>query len=114
MSKQMSKQMKYLSLLFLLIGPIFLTKSISLGAQVAQDNEYDRMVQMTGPFGGDATAMAVDPRSADRVWLGANDGQIFRSTDGGRVWKRLRPGVKAPGSAITVILLDSEKPGVIY
>jgi photosystem II stability/assembly factor-like uncharacterized protein len=107
----MTKQMKYLSLLFLLIGPVFLTKSI---AQVAQDNDYDRMVKMTGPFGGDATAMAVDPRSADRIWLGANDGQIFHSTDGGRVWNRLRPGVKAPGSAITVIHLDSEKPGVIY
>ncbi|HEY7180514.1 MAG TPA: YCF48-related protein, partial [Blastocatellia bacterium] len=69
---------------------------------------------MTGPFGGDVTAMAVDPRGADRIWLGASDGQIFRSTDGGRNWKRIRPGVKAPGSAITVIILDREKPGVIY
>jgi photosystem II stability/assembly factor-like uncharacterized protein len=109
----MSKQMKYLSLLFFLISPIFLTKSISLGAQAAHDNDHDRMVQMTGPFGGDATALAIDPRSADQIWLGANDGQIFRSTDGGRAWKRIRPGIKAPG-VITVILLDSEKPGVIY
>jgi photosystem II stability/assembly factor-like uncharacterized protein len=69
---------------------------------------------MTGPFGGDVTAMAIDPRSADRIWIGASDGQIFRSTDGGRGWTRMRPGVKAPGSAVTVILLDSEKPGVIY
>jgi photosystem II stability/assembly factor-like uncharacterized protein len=72
------------------------------------------MVQMTGPFGGDVTAMAIDRRSADRIWVGASDGQVFRSTDGGKGWTRIRPGVKAPGSAITVILLDSEKPGVIY
>jgi photosystem II stability/assembly factor-like uncharacterized protein len=107
----MTKQVKCLFLVFFLIGPVFLTKSI---AQVAQDNDYDRIVQMTGPFGGDVTAMAIDPRSADRIWIGGNDGQLFRSTDGGSVWKRIRPGVKAPGSAITVILLDSEKPGVIY
>ena len=69
---------------------------------------------MTGPFGGDVTAMAIDPRSADRIWIGASDGQIFRSTDGGKGWTRMRPGVKATGSAVTVLLLDGEKPGVIY
>jgi photosystem II stability/assembly factor-like uncharacterized protein len=107
----MTKQIKRLSLALFLISSVFLTGSI---AQTARDNEYDRMVQMTGPFGGDVTAMAIDPRSADRIWIGASDGEIFRSTDGGGVWKRIRPGVKAPGSAVTVILLDSEKPGVIY
>src|SRR5262245_26348575 len=75
---------------------------------------YDRVWQMTGPFGGDVTAMAIDPRDADRIWLGTSDGQIFRSTDGGSVWRRIRPGIKAPGFVITVILFDSEKPGVIY
>src|SRR2546422_8530386 len=105
----MTKHMKYLSLALFLINSVFLTGSI---AQTARDNDHDRMVQMTGPFGGDVTAMAIDPRSADRIWIGASDGQIFRSTDGGGVWKQIRPGVKAPGSALTVILLDSEKPGV--
>src|SRR5215510_13573300 len=75
---------------------------------------YDRVWQMTGPFGGDVTAMAIDPRNADRIWLGTSDGQIFRSTDGGSVWRRIRPGIKAPGFVITVILFDSEKAGVIY
>src|SRR5262249_43249300 len=67
-----------------------------------------------GGLGGDVTAMAIDRRSADRIWIGASDGQIFRSTDGGKGWTRIRPGVKAPSSAVTVILLDTEKPGVIY
>jgi photosystem II stability/assembly factor-like uncharacterized protein len=107
----MTKQIKRLSLALFLISSVFLTGSI---AQTARDNDYDRMVQMTGPFGGDVTAMAIDRRSADRIWIGASDGQIFRSTDGGKVWTRIRPGVKAPGSSITVVLLDSEKPGVIY
>ncbi|MCI0524219.1 MAG: hypothetical protein L0Y75_03060, partial [Acidobacteria bacterium] len=75
---------------------------------------YDRVWQMTGPFGGDVTALAIDPHNADRVWLGTSDGQIFRSTDGGVIWKRIRPGIKAPGFIITVILFDREKSGVIY
>jgi len=107
----MTKQIKRLSLAVFLISSLFLTGSI---AQTARDADYDRMVQMTGPFGGDVTAMAIDRRSADRIWIGASDGQIFRSTDGGKGWTRIRPGVKAPSSAVTVILLDSEKPGVIY
>ncbi|MGH9769943.1 MAG: WD40/YVTN/BNR-like repeat-containing protein, partial [Blastocatellia bacterium] len=69
---------------------------------------------MTGPFGGDVTALTIDPREADRIWLGTSDGQLFRSTDGGNIWRRIRPGIKAPGFAITVILFDREKPGVIY
>jgi photosystem II stability/assembly factor-like uncharacterized protein len=88
-------------------GIEMLTAGVTAGA-------YDRVVQMTGPFGGDVTALAIDPRDADRVWLGTSDGQIFRSTDGGTVWRRIRPGVKAPGFVITVLLFDKEKPGVIY
>ena len=55
----------------------------------------DRIWQMTGPFGGDVTALATDPRNPDRVLLGTSDGQIFRSIDGGAIWKRIRPGIKA-------------------
>jgi photosystem II stability/assembly factor-like uncharacterized protein len=75
---------------------------------------YDRVWQMTGPFGGDVTALTIDPHNADRVWLGTSDGQIFRSTDGGVIWKRIRPGIKAPGFIVTNILFDREKSGVIY
>ncbi|HKQ92341.1 MAG TPA: YCF48-related protein [Blastocatellia bacterium] len=107
----MTTQIRYLSLALILISSVLLTASI---AQPARDNDYDRAVQTTGPFGGDVTAMAIDPRSADRIWIGASDGQIFRSTDGGKGWTQMRPGVKATGSAVTVLLLDGEKPGVIY
>ncbi len=75
---------------------------------------FERVWQMTGPFGGDVSALAIDPRNPDRVLLGTSDGQVFRSTDGGMVWKRIRPGVKATGFAVTIILFDREKPNVIF
>jgi photosystem II stability/assembly factor-like uncharacterized protein len=74
----------------------------------------ERVWQMTGPFGGDVTALAIDPRAADHILAGASDGHLYRSSDGGQVWKRLRPGIKAPGFIITAILFDREKPGAIY
>src|SRR5262245_66581636 len=108
----MIRQMKYLFLALFLISPVLLTL-IRSNAQTARNNDSDRLAP-TGPFGGDVTAMAIDPRDADRIWLGTSDGQIFRSTDGGTVWRRIRPGIKSPGFVITVILFDSEKAGVIY
>jgi photosystem II stability/assembly factor-like uncharacterized protein len=75
---------------------------------------HERVWQITGPFGGDVTALAIDPRNADRILLGTSDGQIFRSTDGGEIWRRIRPGIKASGFMVTVILFDGERPSIIY
>ncbi len=79
-----------------------------------RSDPQERVWQMTGPFGGDVTALAIDSRYADRILLGTSDGQIFRSTDGGSIWKRIRPGIKATGFTVTLILFDHEKPGMIY
>jgi photosystem II stability/assembly factor-like uncharacterized protein len=74
----------------------------------------ERVWQLTGPFGGDVTALSIDPRNANRILLGTSDGQIFRSTDGGEIWRRIRPGIKASGFMVTVILFDRESPNIIY
>ncbi len=75
---------------------------------------YERIWQMTGPFGGDVTALTIDPRNSNRIMVGSGDGQIYNSTDGGTVWKRVRPGVRALGCTVTVIYFDREKPNLIY
>ncbi len=75
---------------------------------------YDRVWQMTGPFGGDVTALTIDPRNSNRIMVGSGDGQIYNSIDGGTVWKRVRPGIRALGCTVTVIYFDREKPNLIY
>ena len=87
---------------------------IDLAISPANKVERARVWQMTGPFGGDVKALVIDPRNADRVLLGTNDGQLFRSTDGGQVWRRLRPGIKAPGFAVTFIHFDTAQPGTLF
>ncbi len=87
---------------------------IDLAVSPANAVERARVWQMTGPFGGDVKALVIDPRNADRVLIGTNDGQLFRSTDGGQIWRRLRPGIKAPGFAITFIQFDRAQAGTIF
>jgi len=36
--------------------------------------------------GGRVSSLAVDPNDADRIWLGAAEGGVFRSEDGGATW----------------------------
>ena len=71
-------------------------------------------VQMTGPFGGDVASLAIDPRHGNNIFAGTFDGQMFHSTDGGVIWRRVKPGLQAAGFALTVILFDREREGVIY
>ncbi len=70
--------------------------------------------QMTGPFGGDVISLAIDPHNSDLILIGTKDGQIFRSTDGGAIWKRLRPALNTTGYALTVILFDPTRRGRVY
>lgn len=87
---------------------------IDLAVSPANATERARVWQMTGPFGGDVKALVIDPRNADRVLIGTNDGQLFRSTDGGQIWRRLRPGIKAPGFAVTFIHFDQSRESTIF
>ncbi len=74
----------------------------------------ERVWKMSGPFGGDVTALAIDPRNGQRLLVGTDDGQLFRSTDAGVTWQRVKPGVKASGYALGLIHFDYTRPNVIY
>ena len=74
----------------------------------------ERVWKMSGPFGGDVAALALDPRNGQRLFVGTNDGQLFRSVDAGVTWQRVKPGVKASGYALGIIHFDYNRPNVIY
>ncbi len=74
----------------------------------------ERVWKMSGPFGGDVAALAIDPRNGQRLFVGTNDGQLFRSVDAGVTWQRVKPGVKASGYALGIIHFDHQHPNVIY
>ncbi len=87
---------------------------ISLGEPLSESNvRFSWEWTLTGPFGGDARRLAVDHRVPNRVFVGTNDGQLFRSEDGGRRWVLLS-GFNRPGFCISEILIDGEDPQTVY
>lgn len=99
------------ALKFLLISTLL---SLVAVAACAQSAPASRVWQMTGPFGGDVLSLAIDPQNSEVVLIGTQDGQLFRSTDGGKTWKRVKPGIGASGYGLTVILFDRARPGTIF
>ena len=61
---------------------------------------------------GRVTAVAVDPRSDDTVYMGAADGGIWKTTDGGANWSSI--GDQLDTQAIGAIALATGNPDTLY
>jgi photosystem II stability/assembly factor-like uncharacterized protein len=65
-------------------------------------------------WGADVRAFAVDPFTADTVYLGTSRGNFYGSSDGGRTWKPLHSGAAFPGYVVTSIVADRTTPGRLW
>lgn len=66
-----------------------------------------------GPEGGDARAIAVDPKNPDKLFVTTMDGQIHVSTDAGQSWRLLASFGKAL-LTLDQLFVDSRDSNVIY
>src|SRR5262245_56023065 len=57
-------------------------------------------------WGAEVRAFAIDPFSADTVYLGTSRGNFYGSTDGGAMWKPLHAGPAFPGYVVTALVAD--------
>src|SRR5262249_6402148 len=73
-----------------------------------------RQWEVTGPWGGDVRALVASPDDSNLLFLGTSDGQIFRSMDGARTWKRLNPGLNRRGVSVDSIEIDPRNARIIY
>src|SRR5690348_5382082 len=62
---------------------------------VFTDEHTKGVWSVLGPSGGDARAIAVDPKDPDKLYLSTMDGQIHISTDAGQSWRLLASFGKA-------------------
>ncbi len=67
-----------------------------------------------GPAGGDVISLASDPRNPDRLYLGAQDGHVFTSSDSGAHWQLLSRIGANQDDVITHILVDSRDSKRLY
>lgn len=63
-----------------------------------------------GPDGGDARAIAADPRDSSHLYLGTATGWIYESRNGGGEWKRLGWVGKRDDLVLDSIVVDSADP----
>jgi photosystem II stability/assembly factor-like uncharacterized protein len=61
---------------------------------------------------GRVTALAADPTTAGTVYLGAAEGGVWKTTDGGRHWTPLTDA--QPSLATGSIALDPTNPSIVY
>lgn len=59
-----------------------------------------------GPPGGSVRALASDPRDPQRIYLGTDDGLLYRSDDGGLHWHRPDPGFPLRRCSLDQIAVD--------
>ncbi len=61
---------------------------------------------------GRVTALTVNPRNANVVYLGADNGGVWKTSDGGVTWTPLTD--TQPSLAISSLALDPSNPDVVY
>jgi photosystem II stability/assembly factor-like uncharacterized protein len=84
-----------------------------IGPQPLQiDNEQN--FQGAGPDSGQVTDIAIDPRNTtDQViYIAANDGGIWKSTDGGAHWTPKTDFM--PSNSMGAVALDPGNPSIVY
>lgn len=65
-----------------------------------------------GGSSGRATAVVVDPRNSNVVYLGTAGGGVWKTTDGGQNWSPLTDA--QPSLAIGSLALDPSNPDIVY
>ncbi len=64
------------------------------------------------PYHGRVTAIAPHPTDANTVFVGADGGGIWRTTNGGTTWTSLTDGIPVP--AIASLVIDPRNPALLY
>src|SRR5262249_42915499 len=99
-----------LALFFQLRGAVDLSARAS---DVPSGSAYTAEWRITGPTGGDARGLVVDPNDANRLYFGTLDGQIYTSHDGARTW-RLLANFNRPQLFVDHIIVDPRNSKVLY
>ncbi|HEY0788023.1 MAG TPA: hypothetical protein VGE86_05215, partial [Thermoanaerobaculia bacterium] len=61
-----------------------------------------------GLYGADARAIAISPTDPDLMFLGASQGDVYVSTDGGATWSNPRASTPFPGYVVDNLAIDAD------
>ena len=69
-------------------------------------------VQQSLPYHGRVTAIAAHPADANTLYVGADSGGIWKTTNGGSTWTSLTDTIPVP--AIASLVIDPRNPSLLY
>lgn len=97
---------------------------LSIFAVSANDGPRDTMTsetatevrqwEITGPWGGDVRSLVAAPDDSELLFLGTSDGQIFRSNDSAKTWRRMKPGIGRRGLSVDSLAIDPRNSRIMY
>lgn len=70
--------------------------------------------ERVGPYGGTVRSLLISSKGSSAVYLGTNDGQLFKSIDGGVSWALLYPGLKRRQFVTDSIVEDPDVADHLY
>jgi photosystem II stability/assembly factor-like uncharacterized protein len=79
--------------------------------------EESRLVipfERIGPFGGDVRSLLIDSKRSEIAYLGTSDGKIFKTSNTGKSWDPLRPGIGSYQYVIDTLVQHPSEPDHIY
>ena len=96
---------------FLILLSAFLIHGIALRAA---EDVFAHRFEKLGPYGGDVRSLLIDVNDPRTVYLGTSNGEIYKSSDAGKSWRTLMPGIEQPSYVIDNLIQHPSNPGHIY
>ncbi len=72
---------------------IFLSIIPVNGLALAEESSLALPFERIGPFGGDVRSLLIDSKRPEVAYLGTSNGKIFKTSNSGKSWNPLQPGI---------------------
>jgi photosystem II stability/assembly factor-like uncharacterized protein len=96
--------------LFIVFLSFFSANNIALAEESSLDIPFERI----GPFGGDVRSLLIDSTRSEIAYLGTSDGKIFKTSNNGKSWIPLHPGIGAFQYVMDTLVQHPSEPDHIY
>jgi photosystem II stability/assembly factor-like uncharacterized protein len=101
----------YLKAVALFLGSFVLSIAFPL---YSENGSASSRFERIGPFGGDVRSLLMNSHQARVVYLGSSGGKIFKSSDAGKTWAPLTPGIGQFEYVIDTLVQHPTEPEHLY
>jgi hypothetical protein len=67
-----------------------------------------------GPYGGNVSALAIDPATPSTLYAGTYGGGVFQSSNSGKVWSAVNTGLSGNALFVYALAINPATPSTLY